>query len=419
MNAIPDGYGAYLDSAPDPMGGWGEVVPITLNPAIITATPYVWRDPATIPPRPWIYGRWFLRGTIACVVAPGGAGKSTVLAGTALALVTGRDLLAKRVWNGPKRVWLWNLEDDGDELARAIQGAALHHGIAPDDLAGGLFVDSGMEGAGLCTAVDTPADGFKLLEPVYGALTAELTRRGIDVLIVDPFVSSHTVDENSNVKIDAVAKAWARVAKAANCCIILAHHASKAGSAEVTVMSARGAVALTSAARCTLTLNRLSNDEAERLGISDDDRRRIIGVTDDKHNRAPAEKADWVQLMGIDLGNGNGDQPSDSIAVAVPFTLPDAFDGVTAGDLYRVQSAIAAGEWRKDPQASAWAGKAVADVLGLDAEAKGDKARIKSMLRTWIANKALCAERRPDHKAVDREWLVVGEWAQPSTPSTP
>ena len=38
----------------------------------ISATPYGGRDPATIPPRPWIYGRYLLRNTVTTVIAPGG-----------------------------------------------------------------------------------------------------------------------------------------------------------------------------------------------------------------------------------------------------------------------------------------------------------------------------------------------------------
>jgi RecA-family ATPase len=140
------------------------------------------------------------------VVAPGGVGKSTFLSGTSLALVTGRGLLGKTVWEGCKRVWIWNLEDDLDELSRSVQAAAKHFALSAEDLADRLFVDSAMDGSGLCTAVEDEA-GFRLFRPVYEALTAELIAREIDVLIVDPFVSSHEVEENANSKIDKIAKA--------------------------------------------------------------------------------------------------------------------------------------------------------------------------------------------------------------------
>ena len=390
--------------------------PIPANSDAITATPYAWRDPSSIPLRPWAYGRWFLRGTIACVVAPGGVGKSTMLAGTALALASGRPLLGKTVWDGPNRVWLWNLEDDMDELARSIQAAAKHYAVEPVEVEGRLFVDSGMEGSTLCTAVEDDS-GFRLLLPVYDALTAELIRREIDVLVVDPFVSSHEAEENANTKIDKIAKAWGRVAKAANCVIVLVHHTSKAGAGEVTALSARGAVALINASRSTLVINRMEPEQAERLGIPQEDRRRYISVADDKANRAPAEKADWYKLVSVDLGNGpmDGHAPGDSIGVVEPWKVPDPFDDVKPGHLLRIQQLIDAGEYRENAQSPEWAGLVVAQVLDLNADDKADKGRIKQLLSGWLKEGALATEERPDKKREMRKWIVVGKHLQHTT----
>ncbi|WP_408590043.1 AAA family ATPase [Novosphingobium sp.] len=385
-----------------------EVAALVDQRRIIEASPYIWRDPRTLPRRPWVYGRWLLRGTVTCVIAPGGAGKSTMLAGMALALASGRPIFGQTVWSGPKRVWTWNLEDDLDEMTRSIQAAALHHGIEPEDIEGRLFVDSGMEGAMLCTATDNDGQ-FKLDEGVFKALVAELKRRGIDVLFVDPFVSSHEVDENSNNKVDKIVKEWARVAKAANCCIVLVHHTSKAGSAEVTAMSARGAGALVNAARSALVLNRMTEEMASKYGISADERRCLVSVSDDKHNRAPVAQADWFKLIGVDLRNGDDCASGDNVAVAVWWKPPEPFDGLTVRDLAAVQDVIADGDWRADPQSAAWAGKAVAQVLGLDVENPRDKARIKALLKEWIANKAFVTfeAKGPKGKVVD--FLKVGE----------
>ncbi len=377
----------------------------------IRATPYFWRDPATIPARPWVYGRWFLAGTAAAVIAPGGVGKTTFVASICASIASGKEILGKTIWNGPTRVWLWNLEDDLDELARSIQAAALHHGITAEDLSDRLFVDSAMDGTGLCTAVRDAA-GFKLLAPVYDAVTAELIARKITVLIVDPFVSSHNVEENANSEIDSIAKAWARVAKAASCCVILVHHANKAGSQEVTVASSRGASALTDACRSTLVLNRMSAEEAERLGIEDEaERRRYFTVRDDKSNRAPASKADWFRIASVDLGNG------DSVGVAEPWSLPDPFDGLTVDDLHRVQLAIAEGEYRENWQSADWAGIAVARVLTLDPDAKADRRRIRELLQTWVREGAMAVVSRKDpttRKPV--KWIEVGRWVNDVAP---
>lgn len=374
----------------------------------IKATPYEWCDPETIPLRPWILGRWLLRRTVAAVVAPGGVGKTTFIAGTALSLITGRELLGKTVWDGPQKVWVWNLEDGRDDMQRSIQAAAIHHGLRRQEVEGRLFIDCAMEGAGLCTAVEGP-DGFKLLAPVYEQITAAIINRGIDVLVIDPFVSSHAVEENANSLIDKVAKAWARVANDANCVVVLVHHTSKAGAGTVTAHSSRGAVALTDATRSALVLNRMDEKKAQELGIDESDGKRYFSVGDDKHNRAPAEKADWFFLASVSLGNGpNG---GDSVGVAIPAKLPDPFEDITLDHLRAVQAKVGSGGWRADVQAADWVGKAVAEVVGLDVGKASDKAKAKALIKTWIGNNALRVVERKNEKRVVKSYVEVGEAA--------
>jgi hypothetical protein len=367
----------------------------------ISATPYVWRNPENLPARPWVFGRWLLFNTIACIVAPGGVGKSTLVAGIVLSIATGRNLMGKTIWGGPQAVWLWNLEDDLDELSRSLQAAAKHHGITPAEIKSNLFVDSAMDGSGLCTAIED-RDGMKLLEPVYEALTAELTLRGIKMLVVDPFVSSHAVEENSNSKIDKIAKAWARVAKAAGCVVVLVHHTNKAGSMEVNANSARGASALISAARSALVLNRMSADEATQLGINKDERRQYISVQDDKHNRAAPEAANWFQLISVDLGNG------DSVGVAEPWMPPEPADLFTTDDIIRVQEAAKAGVFRYDWRSPDWIGHVVGNVLGLDSNDFPYRKRIERVLSEWIKDGHFKTEDRQDRKRKIRKFIVIG-----------
>jgi hypothetical protein len=373
----------------------------------IKATPYDWRDPTKIPQRPWVFGRWLLSGTVAVVVAPGGMGKSTFISGIALSLASGRECLGKTVWGGPQRVWVWNQEDDLDELARSLQAAAKLHGLEPADISGNLFVDSAMEGAGLCTATEDRG-GMHVLEPVYDAIKEELLRRGIKVLIIDPFVSSHEVDENSNTKIDKIVKAWARVAKGADCVIVLVHHTSKAGSAEVNTNSARGASALSSAARSLLTLNRITTGDAEKFGIEEEQRRSYIVVSDDKHNRTPAEKGTWFHLNSVELGNGSFEHLGDSVAALEPWSPPTTQTlRLTTLDIMEIQRLVDAKAYRDDAQAKDWVGHAIAKVVQLDAEIAADKSRIKAVQKDLIISEFLLVEERK-HDSKPRKFVVTG-----------
>ncbi len=373
----------------------------------VTARSFVWRDPAKIPPRPWLYGRWLLRHTVTAVLAPGGVGKSAFIVSTTLALASASPVLGKPIHGGPQSVWYWNLEDDLDELDRQFHAAAELHNITPRACGERLFVDSALDGAELCTATDENGD-FRIIMPIVDAIIGQIKNRAIDVLIIDPFVSSHQVDENHNTKIDRVVKQWARVAKQANCSVVLVHHTRKLGGQEVTAEHSRGASAMVNAARSTLVLNRMDQDDAEQFGISDRaEQRRYFSVRDDKANRAPPESQDWYRMASVDLANG------DSVGVPQPWQPTDIFADITPAHLYRCQVSICEGEWRESAQAKQWAGHAIAPVLGLDLTDKGDKSKASKILRRWVQNGALKTVDKPDESRRPRAFIQVGEWTTP------
>ncbi len=62
-------------------------------------------------------------------------------------------------------------------------------------------------------------------------------------------------------------------------------------------------------------------------------------------------------------------------------------------------------------QADQWAGKVVAEVLGLDVGNKKDRARIATLLKTWIASGVLKVVERADEKRKLKDFVEVGEWA--------
>lgn len=375
-----------------------EAVPPTVGE--IVAHPYRPRDPATIPPRVWVVDRLLLAGTVTVLTAPGGSGKTTFTIGLALSIVTGSAILGMPV-SAQGNVWVWNLEDDLDELERSISGARQHHGVNVCEVDGKLFVDSALDGSELCTAIET-REGMKLLGPVFDKISSEIKAKNIRVLIIDPFVSSHAVEENSNTKIDKIAKAWARVARATNCAIILVHHTSKAGAGEVNSASARGASALTSAARGVLVVNKMSVEAARAVGVPDSDRWRYFSVQDDKHSRAPAEQAHWFEIVTVALPNG------DSVGVASPWEVPPDVPLYSAEDVRAVQALAASQNFRRDFRAADWIGHAIGGEIGLDSHDSANRVRLDRIAREWIRLRYFVIEKRKDSGRKERDYLVPG-----------
>jgi hypothetical protein len=231
----------------------------------IRATPYNWKDPATIPQRDWLYGRLLLRKFVTATISPGGIGKSSLIAAEALAMVSGKDLLGVRP-DERLRVWLWNLEDPQEETERKIQAAAIHYHMSPDDIGDRLLVDSGRDQR-LVIAV-TERNGAVIVQPIVDDLVAEIIARKIDVIVIDPFVSCHEVAENDNPAMDRVVKEWGKVADRGNCAVHLVDHTRKMGDAtEVTTESSRGGSAKTDACRVVRVVNRMSERQAADAGV--------------------------------------------------------------------------------------------------------------------------------------------------------
>jgi len=364
-------------------------------------TPFIWQDPSSLPRRPWVYGRHLLRKQVAVTVAPGGVGKSSLTIVEGLAMVSERELLGEWTAKGLK-VWLYNLEDPRDEMNLRITAAMQHHDVQPDEVEGRLFVDTGRERE-LCTAVQT-REGVVIVKPEIEELAREIAERQIDVMVVDPFVSSHQAGENDNVAIDLIAKEWARLADRCNCAIELVHHTRKTNGVEATTEDSRGGSALLAAARSGRVLNRMTADEREQAGIQPDDLTTYFTVTRDKSNLASVGKRTWRRMVSVELANGEG------VGVAEVWEWPDTFDGFTSKDLLAVQHAIEGKHSRySDQSGKDWAGVIVAEVLGLDAVK--DKRRIKKMIEAWLHSGALVKGTKtgPIRKPVPT--IEVGEWA--------
>jgi len=364
--------------------GQGEQAAQTEPPPDL-ARPFTLRPTAQIPRRRWLYGDSYIRSFVSVLAAPGGAGKTTLYVIEALSIATGKPLLgvtpAERTG-----VWIMNLEDPADEMERRIGAAAKHYGIDQADIEGRLFVDAGRDRP-LVVAQQT-RDGVTIHRPVVDAIVEAIRRNGIGVLIVDPFVASHAVSENDNQAINAVLALWRLIADLTGCCILLVHHFRKLNGDEGSIDSVRGGSAIIGAVRTARVMNTMTEAEAAKLGIEDTQRRRFARVDNAKNNLAPpADRASWIELVSVDLGNGSGisDQGGDKVGVATAWEPPSAWDGVTEQhmrDVYNYLDRHGPQRWHPDAEDKTWFGWQVMKICGIE-EAERNRGRVKAMLKTW------------------------------------
>jgi hypothetical protein len=347
---------------------------------------------ATIARREWLYKPAYIRANVSVTAGAGARGKSTLIVGEALMMVSGKSKLDITP-AGKLRVWYVNLEDDMNELRRKFNAAMAHYEMTPEDIADRLYVESGC-GREIVLAVEDFKRRAVLNRALLDKIRRTICKRRIDVVIFDPFVSLHRVSENDNGAIDLLVKALAGIAQETNCAMMLVHHTRKPNGNEGSVDDARGASALINAARYARVLNPMTADEASRLGVAPEKRGFIFRSVDGKTNLTPpAERSDWYRLDGFELGNGGGfETAGDNVGVVTRFVVPASQEADRLHDLTQMDLAAAfrdGGPWRLDSRAGMWAGDQLARHLGMSATAT--KADLNHAIR----------------RAVDRGWLTV------------
>ncbi|MDD3182647.1 MAG: AAA family ATPase [Alphaproteobacteria bacterium] len=275
-------------------------------------------NPKTLPKRQWVLGRVLLRGNLTILIAPPGVGKSTLGLQQAVSIVTGQKLTGQTVHSvGP--VWIYNHEDDGQELHRRLAAVLQHWRIESASIAGKLALDSGADRP-IIFAKSSRSGGVRRM-PDVDACIAEIKERRICAFIVDPFVETHEVDENSNDQIKTVAQMFRDIARKGDCAVMLVHHTAKPpqGSSDGhagNINASRGASALVGTARIVQTLFGMSAKDAQTFGIKEEDRHLYIRLDDGKANLSLVSTTPhWFKRVSVNIENG------DEVGILEPVSL--------------------------------------------------------------------------------------------------
>jgi hypothetical protein len=371
-------------------------------------TVYDMFDEASIEPRRWIYGNHYLRSFVSVLASAGGVGKTSLQIVEALAIVTGKPLLGEPV-KEQTNVWIVNLEDPLEEIQRRVLAAMKHYGIHPEEVRGKLFVNAGRDFS-LKFGIQT-REGVLPNTKLVEYLCHKIPEKQIGCVFIDPFVGAHSINENDNMAVNAIVGEIRRLADETNCAIGLVHHIRKGNGEDASIDSVRGAGSLISAARSARVVNRMSPDEAVRIGIDEAEARSIFRVDDGKANLAPpADAAVYRKMIGVKIANG------EWIGVCVGYQLPDVFDGISGKDAKAAQKIVAdahssGNPLRESSQSTSWVGIPISDMLGIDISEKKGKAKLALILKTWLRTNVLTVEKMFDQKkGRDVPIIVVGEW---------
>ena len=398
-------FEALLEATPDyaPEGDAGDDDPIT--PEGQPEVKWAGDDPSPIEPRQWLLGTNFCRGFLSGLTGAGATGKTALRLLQLIGLALGRgDLTGEHVFRRTK-VLLVCLEDDETELRRRISAACRYHQIDEAALKGWLayWTPHGMH---LVEAAGGFGAGVRAGE-LGAALRQIIKRLGIGLVTIDPFVKSHGVEENDNMAIDQAATLFLQVAHDSGCAADYVHHNRKGLALAGDPDNARGASALANASRLLKTLSKMTEKEAEALGVVEQERRLLVRLDDAKLNIAPpSAETMWFRLVGVDIGNDAPDYPNgDNVQTVERWHPPDPFAELPKTAIAEIFDQLRAGPepgefYLRDIRAKDdWAGTPICAVAG---KTEGEATRI---LDAWIKNRVLIEDeyhspkrRKPRHR---------------------
>lgn len=333
-------------------------------------------DEAPLEPTRWVYGGHYIEGCVSMTVAPGGAGKSLLALTDAISIASGEEILGPRVYNRA-RVLYWNGEDSLSDLRKRSVAACRQHGITHTMLGDRLLLaDATTLPINLVSSADYGK--IEIHDAAIDALCHMLEELEVEVLILDPFVACHAVDENSNSQMEVVMTALREIAHRCGISIDVVHHTVKgsgdgkasAGS-RLSMDSSRGASAVVNAARAVRALQPAPHASLQMWGVQEEHWQDVVEVFAVKSNQTRlSDNRVRFQKTGVELGNGDSRHPDgDTVVVALRYTPPEKPMPYSVDDMVKAAMVFASEDaefLRHATQSPQWAGWAVARAIGAD-----------------------------------------------------
>jgi hypothetical protein len=360
-----------------------------------------------IPPREWLLGTTFCKQFTSSLIGTGGVGKTAVRIVQALAVATGRNISGEYVHKRAKVLFLC-FEDGIAELKRRVQAAMIHHKVTDEQVRGWLLFAT-IAGHRLFEAGPR---GDRVPGTLGSWLRARIDTRHPELIILDPFIKTHGLEENDNSGIDAVCTLLSQISIEHNIAVDYLHHIRKGAAEPGNADAGRGASAAKDAARLARTSTPMSKEDGELFGVSEQDRVALVRLDDGKVNLAPkSPDAMWFRLVGVSLGNGTLEYPNgDNVQTAERWYPPMVADVVTVDVGNCILDRIDEGPEPGRKYSPAFQSKdrcVIPAIVEICPELT--EAQAKHLIATWLKNDVLRAQDYHDTKdRKQRKGLFVG-----------
>jgi AAA domain-containing protein/Toprim domain-containing protein len=283
-------------------------------------------NPDTAPPEEYLVGERLAVSFVSLLVAPGATMKTSLQLLQAVAAVTGRNLTGEQI-HRRCRAWFVSNEEPIEVLRRRLWAICIQHNIDyENEVRPYLFVNSTVSHRAGFEVVRMQS-GTVMVSPDVEKVIRFAKKAKIDLMMVDPFISTvGGASENDNTMIDFATRQFSHIAAVVPLALELAHHVAKSEDCEAhvgNIARARGAGSLVNKVRYSYTVAKTNDDTADKFGLSDDERRRLVRFDmGDKNNYVlPGGGPRWFKLESVELPNARDGRAASSVGVPVLYDM--------------------------------------------------------------------------------------------------
>ena len=258
-------------------------------------------DPARIPHMRFIIPGFLQCGEVTLLAGQGGVGKSLHAWAIGVAVALGVGFGWWPAPERPRRVLCLSGEDDQDEIARRVAVACQSIGHKMGELEDNFIVWGRQD---IRLATKNQETGGVGVSKLWQSVKDAVRQLNVGLLIVDPLIRvGQGFAENDNVDMDLLFRCLQALVAGRDCALLVDDHFAKSGGAD-DQNAVRGASAKVNAARCAVTLTRMTQAEHLRLRPPRSRQHYVLFAMPKVNYSGRPEGERWLELKEFEVGNG-------------------------------------------------------------------------------------------------------------------
>lgn len=265
-------------------------------------------DPSSIPPRPWMLDRVLMLHETTLLLAPGSAGKSSLSLAIVAHMALGKPF-GPYACHVKCRSVVYNGEDDRAEQSRRLYAVCQSYNLDYNEVKKHVVLLSSSDID--LRLVSAHGRVPVVNDAVVDQLVEFAAHEDVGLVVYDPLVDVHDVDEGDNPHMNFVMKTLQAVARRANVASLVLHHTTKSGQSRQedrvgNMDVSRGASGIVYKSRISFTLMNASSQDCEDYGLQDAERNTWVRLDDAKMNLAlSSDQATWFRKEGCKIPSGD------------------------------------------------------------------------------------------------------------------